>query len=210
MAHEKNKDNPLKASQIFGLPVFEKSLPRFADHAPGITQHLYRLKDRDKGVNRFNQGGWQSPPTLHQTRHIDTRWLLERLYQISANAIQSHKQERNIKDIRMASCWANINYKGDWIAPHEHPHCNWSGVFQIDAGEPDSANSKQPLAGHLMLLDPTPGSREWHGAGFVSFAPVTGTLLLFPSFLTRMVAPHLGEKPRLSLNFNLRVLRSPS
>lgn len=210
MATEKKKDNPLKASQIFGLPVFEKSLPRFVDRAPGITQHLYRLRDRDKGVNRFNQGGWQSPSTLQQTRHIDTRWLLERLYRISANAIQSLDRGRDVRDIRMVSCWANINYKGDWIAPHEHPRCNWSGVFQIDAGEPDTDNGEQPLAGHLMLLNPTPGTREWHGTGFASFAPVTGTLLLFPSFLTRMVAPHLGEKPRLSLSFNLRTLQASS
>jgi len=61
--------------------------------------------------------------------------------------------------------------------------------------------------GRIMFFDPMPLGREWKRPPYVSYMPETGTLLLFPSFLTHMVAPYAGDTPRISLAFNLAVER---
>lgn len=192
----------------FGVPIYERHLPRYSDHQAAITQHIYRLKDKDKGITRSNQGGWHSSDRLHLTRHEDSRWLILRLLDVASRCIKNFEGERPFKDIKMVSAWANINYQGHWNAPHEHLPCTWSGVFYIDAGEPlaNVAEAEQ-LEGKILFFDPLPLGKEWKRPVNIAYTPATGTMLLFPSFLTHMVAPYFGDKPRISLAFNLLVER---
>lgn len=203
-----SKDNKaVVANWHFGIPVYEKVLVQYPDHAAGIVQHMYRLKDRDKGVTRSNQGGWHSSANLHMTRHIDTRWLINRLMQIATASIRDFEGDRSFKAARMVAAWANINHKGAWNAPHEHLPCTWSGVFYVDAGEYTEASPGSDMNGELLFFDPVPLGYEWKRPPVVKHRPETGKMLLFPSFLTHMVAPYYGEKPRISIAFNIVVDR---
>ena len=201
------KADTIKARWHFGIPIYEKHLPLSLQKMPSIIQHIYRLKDRDTGIARSNQGGWHSKDQLHLTKHEDTSWLIHRLLQLSTQCIKDFEGDRPFKDIRMVAAWANINYKGDWNAPHEHMPCTWSGVFYVDAGEPKTADDDRSLEGKVMFFDPMPLGREWKRAPTINYQPVSGTMLLFPSFLTHMVAPYFGDKPRISLAFNMNVVR---
>lgn len=207
MSDQTTHKNPVTARWHFGIPIYEKKLPNYSSRAASIVQHLYRIKDRDQGVTRSNQGGWHSSNTLHLTRHQDTRWLIMRLLQVSTNIIKSFEGERSFKDIRMVAAWANINYRGDWNAPHEHLPCTWSGVFYADAGEYQEGAPENDLDGQLLFFDPLPLGQEWKRPPVSGYKPRTGTMLLFPSFLTHMVAPYHGEKPRISIAFNMVVDR---
>ncbi|MEE4249303.1 MAG: TIGR02466 family protein [Alcanivoracaceae bacterium] len=199
--------NAVTARWHFGIPIYEKELPNFSPKAASITQHLYRLKDQDKGITRSNQGGWHSSDTLHLTEHPDCKWLMHRILQVSTNIIKSFEDDRPFKDIRMVAAWANINYRGNWNAPHEHLPCTWSGVFYVDAGEPGRDGEAGALDGQVLFFDPLPLGREWKRPPATGYQPVAGKMLLFPSFLTHMVAPYYGEKPRISIAFNMVVDR---
>ena len=107
----------------------------------------------------------------------------------------------------MVAAWANINYRGNWNAPHEHLPCTWSGVFYVDAGEPGRDSEAGALDGQVLFFDPLPLGREWKRPPATGYQPVAGKMLLFPSFLTHMVAPYYGEKPRISIAFNMVVDR---
>jgi uncharacterized protein (TIGR02466 family) len=202
-----NAADPIQARWHFGVPIYEKHLPRSLEKMPSIIQHIYRIKDRDTGITRSNQGGWHSGDRLHASKHEDTRWLIHRLLQVSTQCIKDFEGDRPIKDVRMVSAWANINYQGNWNAPHEHLPCTWSGVFYIDSGEPTTGDDERSLEGKVLFFDPMPLGREWKRPPNVGYRPVSGTMLLFPSFLTHMVAPYFGDKPRISLAFNLNVVR---
>lgn len=77
----------------------------------------------------------------------------------------------------------------------------------MDAGEPAAADDTGALEGKILFFDPLPLGREWKRPPNIAYKAQTGTMLLFPSFLTHMVAPYFGEKPRISLAFNLNVVR---
>jgi uncharacterized protein (TIGR02466 family) len=199
--------NPTQARWHFGVPIYEKKLPNFSVRSAAVVQQLYRLKDADKGVVRSNQGGWHSSDDLHLTEHPDCKWLIYRILQVSTNVIKNFEDGREFRDIRLVSAWANINYRGNWNAPHEHLPCTWSGVFYVDAGEQPEESPAGVLDGQILFFDPMPLGREWKRPPAISYKPVTGTMLIFPSFLTHMVAPYFGEKPRISIAFNLLVDR---
>lgn len=207
MSDTATQPDAIQARWHFGIPIYEKHLPRFRDHQASVVQHLYRLKDGDSGVSRSNQGGWHSGDDLHLSDHDDTAWLVRRILQVATASIMDFEGDRQIKDVRMVAAWANINYKGDWNAPHEHLPCTWSGVFYVDAGEPASGDDARSLEGQILFFDPLPVGKEWKRPPTIGYTPESGTLLLFPSFLTHMVAPYFGERPRISLAFNLIVDR---
>lgn len=200
-------DSPVQARWHFGVPIYEKHLPRYADIRDAVVQHIYRLKDQDNGMMRSNQGGWHSTDTLHLTEHPETRGLVLRLLQVASACIHNFEDGRPYKDIQMVGAWANINYSGHWNAPHEHLPCTWSGVFYIDAGETPEVDDPNVLDGKILFFDPLPMGQEWKRPPNIGYRAVTGTMLLFPSFLTHMVAPYFGDKPRISLAFNLNVVR---
>lgn len=194
----------------FGIPIYARHLPLFADHQAAIAEHIQQLQDidKDQGIKRSNQGGWHSSDRLHLTQHEDTRWLILRLLEIASQCIRNFEGERPLQDIKMVAAWANINCRGQWNAPHEHLPCSWSEVFYVDAGEPlADADDPEQLEGKIMFFDPLPLGDEWKRPVNINYTPITGAMLLFPAFLTHMVAPYFGDQPRISLAFNLLVER---
>lgn len=200
-------EDTIQARWHFGIPIYEKHLPGYSALESAVMQHVHQLKETGTGMRRSNQGGWHSDETLHMTEHPETRQLIHSLLQVACACIGDFEGERKYKDIQMVGAWANINQKGDWNAPHEHMPCTWSGVFYLDAGEPLGHDNPAVLDGKILFFDPLPLGQEWKRPPNVVYRPKTGTMLLFPSFLTHMVAPYFGDKPRISLAFNLRVLR---
>jgi len=190
----------------FGIPIYDKHLPAYSEHQAALIAYLHRLREADQGSVRSNQGGWHSSDDLHLKEEPLLNGVMVSLLQVASACIKDFEGAREFKDIRMVAAWANMNEKGDWNAPHEHLPCTWSGVFYVDAGD-GKRDDKRDLGGQILFFDPMPMGKEWKRPPNVSYQPVTGTLLLFPSFLTHMVAPYKGERPRISIAFNLVVDR---
>jgi uncharacterized protein (TIGR02466 family) len=102
------------------------------------------------------------------------------------------------------SAWANINREGDFNAVHTHPGATWSGVYYVDNGE--SRLDTQGTAIHLF--DPCPARTNIFfpelSCQNVVFKPAPGLMILFPSYLPHAVLPHRGDRPRISIAFNVR------
>lgn len=206
MSHS-SPDNVIQARWHFGVPIYDKALPRYAERKAHVIDKVQSLRAAAPGVNRSNQGGWHSGDQLHMTTDPELQPLVHGLLHVASACIRDFEGDREFRDIRMVSAWININGQGDWNAPHEHLPCTWSGVFYIDAGEPVSAADPSSLEGKILFFDPLPLGREWKRPPNVAYAPKTGSMLLFPSYLTHMVAPYQGQTPRISLAFNLIVDR---
>lgn len=201
------KDNVIQGRWHFGVPIYEKHLPGFANHRDEAIRHLQALKSSGEGIRRSNQGGWHSGDDLHLSKDPVIHDLMVSVLQVATACIKDFEGDRDYRDVRMVGAWVNVNGQGDWNAPHEHLPCHWSGVFYVDAGEPVTTDDPDSLEGQILFFDPLPLGREWKRPPNVAYKPVTGTMLLFPSFLTHMVAPYRGSKPRISVAFNLVVDR---
>ena len=108
------------------------------------------------------------------------------------------------------SLWANVNRRGDYNTIHCHPDATWSCVYYVDCGDIDPNNDK---SGVITFLTPNAASgvsffTETVGNKF-NVWPESGLMLVFPSYLTHMVHPYTGKRPRVSISLNYQPLRGP-
>jgi uncharacterized protein (TIGR02466 family) len=102
------------------------------------------------------------------------------------------------------SAWANINRQGDFNQIHTHPGATWSGVYYVDHGESNPAAEGTAI----QLYDPNPARTNIFfpeiSASNILFKPEPGLMILFPSYVPHAVPPHRGDRPRISIAFNVR------
>jgi uncharacterized protein (TIGR02466 family) len=99
-----------------------------------------------------------------------------------------------------------VNRAGDCNVLHCHPGCFLSATFYVKV-------PAEMRGGDLVFRDPrgpavamyeTPGiDLPWVGTGLgIPFAPATGHLLLFPSWLEHRVERFEGSGERIAIAFN--------
>ena len=101
--------------------------------------------------------------------------------------------------------WANVSRRGHYNRGHVHPGCTWSGVYYVDAGDADSDDTDSGL---LILQHPIVAATMTFFPGLTpdyhAFRPVSGLMVVFPSYLGHEVQPYGGDRPRISVAFNIK------
>ena len=103
--------------------------------------------------------------------------------------------------------WANVNESGHYNTLHMHPGSQWSVVYYVAAGTP---NSDSPLNGRLELRDPRPAAEYARMPGFTCgqpllVMPAAGLMVVFPAWIEHGVHPYQGDGPRISIAINIAV-----
>jgi len=106
--------------------------------------------------------------------------------------------DTSVATVSLGNIWANINDKGAWNMPHRHNGCWLSGAFYVQA-DGDEGDFIAINKGEDVVND-YPNHAKTRDAHYV--APVSGSLLLFPSGLLHMVQPNETNKDRYSIAFN--------
>jgi uncharacterized protein (TIGR02466 family) len=181
----------------FAVPIYDKLLPRFFPRQESTARSILALRDAGRDLVRSNRGGWHSHDRLHLTKDPDLAWLMHALTAVATACITDFEQGRPPIQVAMVSAWANVNEREDWNLPHVHLPLHWSGVFYVQVDD--------EAEGEVIFLNPLPLGERWKRDTGIHYRPRTGMMLLFPAFLTHMVAPHRSDRPRISVAFNLRV-----
>lgn len=182
-----------------------------ADHEEVNGQLKALIHDKmatSSGAHKSNEGGWHSDedllswggPAVAQLQNWIVAAFRDINQVISAGQVYKGKLELN--------AWANVNRRGDYNSSHTHPACVWSGVYYVDAGTP--VEDPKSKAGTLEFLDPRAGTEMMAlpGAMFGLAKverPVTGDIVVFPSWVRHQVHPYTGEGERISIAFNIRI-----
>ncbi|HEY8610853.1 MAG TPA: TIGR02466 family protein [Roseomonas sp.] len=173
-----------------------------------------------EGVQRSNDGGWQSRDDFWSWSGPAGGALLEGATQL-VNQVTGLKTADG--DARpglpnwRSNAWANVNAGGDGNHPHHHPGAFWSGVYWVDAGD-SVAEDGGPAGGEFEIHDPRgilpgffapqlrmaiPGCLS---AGLTDYiTPQTGMMIIFPAWLVHAVRRYRGWRPRISVAFNFSV-----
>ena len=107
--------------------------------------------------------------------------------------------------------WANVNRRGDYHDPHNHPHAYLSGTYYVAVprvGQPLPDNRPDARPGAISFYDPRGfanmtairGDRQIEAE--FTHRPEAGDILLWPAFLMHFVHPNLSDEQRLSISFN--------
>ena len=104
---------------------------------------------------KSNVGGWRSRNDLFhwpvpEVKEIGA-WIMDCVRQV----VEATARPDRFRGTLSAVGWASVCRTGNYNAPHIHPESAWSGVYYVDAGDPDDTI---PLSGCLELLDPRPAA----------------------------------------------------
>ena len=101
---------------------------------------------------------------------------------------------------KLTESWINISKHGNFQFEHDHPECDISGVYYYQA----DTNS-----GNIVFRNPNPYA---FGKNFnktktqtVSYEPIAGRMILFPSWLTHRVDINNANTDRVSFTFNIKL-----
>jgi hypothetical protein len=174
---------------------------RFADHkryAPALIAHLLALAAEPQhrtqygrhlgGTKLYDPGSWTDPAGAF----------------LEARALALYRRATGREGGRIAQGWANVYTAGDYIVPHSHTGADMSVVYMLDPGEEDPA---EPTSGRFCFADPRWALCCQVEPGRLSntIAPPlqAGAMLIFPAEAVHFVHPYLGQRPRLTLSWNL-------
>lgn len=172
----------------------------FQDHdiyQPRLVNWLRETHARPGGSEYLFTGACGS-----KIRNIQD-WPLPEARLINARALELFRRVTGKQSAIIDSSWANILGDGDYCLPHSHVRSLASIVYMLDPGVPQTDS----IAGRFAIADPRLPicCPEQHGFLTNAFLPdmPPGTMIIFPSQVVHYVSPYKGERPRITLAWNI-------
>lgn len=197
--------------ELFSTPVLVH--PRIVDTtlAQRLAAAFIAQSQSEPGVQRSNMGGWHSTPDLSTRNDPDTRALMGAIWEGVRTSVDALGVSRGAglgRSYRFGiQAWAMVMRAGNYTVPHHHAASPLSGVIYLDAG--DLATETHPKSGRLTFIDPRNGIAPTEGLdlfpSLFEVRPRTGTMAVFPGFVQHFVHAYQGERPRVSVSFNVRL-----
>lgn len=192
---------------LFATPILSHQWADAAALNAPLRDSILAHEARHSGAALTNVGGWHSAPgTLEFCGEAGHRLLQHADAMVTEATLRLYAEFGRPPQPASwtLSAWANVNRQGDFNRMHTHPGATWSGVYFVDHGEarPDAEGTA------LRLSDPNPARTNIFfpelSASDVLFRPEPGLMVLFPSYVPHAVLPHRGDRPRISIAFNVR------
>ena len=108
------------------------------------------------------------------------------------------------------SAWIVSQYENEYNPAHNHTGCDISAVIYLKVPDVkgrrniESKKGKIDSDGDICFVHSSVGHRNFDifEKGIMNMTPVPGLLVMFPSYLTHLVYPFVGEGERRCLPFN--------
>jgi len=203
--------NALQFDSVFPVPLFRYRWPDSEPLNESLRAAIFAREQESPGQVRSNVGGWQSTEDFQKWTGAAGQTLLSRIGEMVNQATSLLLlPQSNVPAFRWKmAIWANVNRARQFNQMHFHPGSTWSGTYYVDSGDaPPPGNTS---AGCISFMNPNLAASM---SFFTSILPQTlvvppeaGLMILFPSYLPHTVYPYEGERPRISVAFN--VLKDP-
>ena len=189
-------------NRFFSVPCSETKLNL---NLKKIKKYCYGVKKTDPGRNISNRDGWQSTQLFFPNPLTE---LSEEICKVGSKIFYalngSEKYTINLKNM-----WININPKGGYNVVHVHPNSFFSGVFYVQTPKD---------CGNIILRHPCSHTEnDWKDEFWNKLSFETSTLnylnakenmlYIFPSWLEHYVQVNKSKKDRISISFNLGVVK---
>jgi len=176
-----------------------------------IERHLKKEREDSPNLPSFSTRGntaWHSKDNLTDLTDDWSVALRQMIYDVSDRyhmGLQQGRQLPSFEHVRI-KCWALILGQYDYSNYHTHPNSDISGVYWVKNPPVLPENE-----GRFTIPDPRGGAQGSRLEGSQMFykLPVTGTGLVFPSWLPHFVEPHYQEGERISISWNLFIKDPP-
>jgi len=194
---------------LFFSPLICLEVPDCATLNLQLLKEVRAIRATTPGLQLSNQNGWHSNQDFFERTEPGCRSLVPHIIEGIRAATLALSPDFHLNQVELqCEGWFNINGKGAFNAPHDHPGWAWSGTYYVQVPAVTSGRG-----GDIEFLDSRTNVRAITIEGANCFMskythrPSTGTMILFPSYLRHWVYPNEQEEERVSVAFNARFLR---
>jgi uncharacterized protein (TIGR02466 family) len=142
---------------------------------------------------------WQTEQNLHAFEEFAE--LVEIFNSAARRVLEDLQVEYGAFEI--TGCWANINPRGSFHAPHVHPNNYLSGVYYAQVQPGADAISFHDPRYQPEVVSPPVKQETIYTSTVQTQKVVPGRLVLFPSWLVHSVVSNKSDRPRISISFNI-------
>ena len=188
----------MKADLWFPTVIWQDTLKQINNSE--LIEYIYKIKETDTGKTASNYGGWQS---LSHDLITERPLPVERFIQTLQKCVNECAKMAGLMDLQICNYWWNINYKGDYNQPHNHRMSILSGVYYVDIPDENMGNIHFEREDDAQYVLPRYIPKRNHiTAQRATYIPISGGLLIFPSWVMHSVEGNKSDKPRISMSFN--------
>jgi hypothetical protein len=163
-----------------------------------LTQFLLEKVQEASGTKRYGRSAGGT-----KVHHPD-RWGCAEATLMHERALEFFRRALKCSGAVADLAWANVYRDGDYCLPHSHYRATASLVYFLDSGD---ADAKDPDAGKFSIMDPRFARCCPLEEGCMTnpiFCDMTpGSLVMFPGSAVHAVNPYRGERPRITLSWNI-------
>lgn len=177
---------------------------QFADseiYAPELRKAALERSTDPALAHQFEQGLGIGSAKVYD---VD-KWPNAAASLIHARALAFFGQATGSASVAVDLSWASVYHDGDFCMPHSHPRTLISILYVLDLGDETRENN-----GSFCFADPrlAPCCREEAGYMSTPCAPIfkPGLMVLFPGQAVHFVTPYHGDRPRLTMSWNLNMV----
>ncbi len=175
-----------------------------AHYHPALKRRTLELREDPGFRDYIFHGGCGT-----KVRTID-RWARLEADLIHARAIALFKQVFGDIPAVVDESWASVYDKGDYCMPHSHCRSIASILYMLDPGDQDPADR---TGGRFCFADPRIPSCCQNEPGRMTELLIPnlkeGSMLIFPSEWVHLVTPYAGNRPRITLSWNIHTRALP-
>ncbi len=205
MSQKSRVPKHVKMEAIFAPVVDHFDLPE----ADGLNRQLIAAIDawrqQEPGIVRSNRSGWHSDGNIFKRSEAPFQELCRHFLTAARVPFERYfdKVTLSKKTLRLEG-WVNVNMQNAYNKMHTHPRFDLSGVYFVKVPPRSSEES-----GILQFLNPNyrggDYSELWDKLNppAISYPPVEGKMVIFPSSLSHWVTPNEEEAERISIAFNV-------
>ncbi|MBE7635327.1 hypothetical protein GUA87_00600 [Sneathiella sp. P13V-1] len=178
--------------------IAETTFPDMAEMNKELEEFLVPLAKA-----RLEELGKQSASKSVKIHHVDA-WDIPAARFIDKRAKAMFKEISGFKNAVVDLSWASVYFNGDYILPHAHSRSQGSVVYMVSLGD-DSDDD--PMSGKFMISDPRLQLCCQDDGKYMSnnYMPdlKEGSMIVFPASIVHMVTPYMGDRPRITLAWNI-------
>jgi len=169
-----------------------------------VKKILKEEKNKNKGVQISNVNGG------YQTKNIFDETLRKIFLTKAGRLIYNFFRVNENYKIRMQSIWINENYKNCINVDHVHGQSNFSGIYYVEVPENSGelVFTRTDKSGSMMINNDMFANNELSFNLIYKIQPLKNQIILFPSHLIHGVLPNNNERARISVSFNVELVKT--
>jgi len=169
-----------------------------------IKKILREEKNKNKGVQISNvNGGYQTKNIFDETLN---KIFLTKTGELIYNFFRLNENYK----IRMQDIWINENYQNSINMDHVHGRSNFSGIYYVEVPENSGqlVFTRADKSVSMMINNDMFAKNELGFNSVYRIQPLKNQIILFPSHLVHGVLPNNNKESRISVAFNVELVKT--